>query len=62
MVQIHIERTIAAAPERVFDRLTDPANLSSAPLLLKARWAKDTRPCSRLLVVSTSAARYDECL
>lgn len=42
MVQIHVERTIAAAPERVFDWLTDPANLTSAPLLVKATWMKDS--------------------
>jgi uncharacterized protein YndB with AHSA1/START domain len=29
MVQIHVERTIAAAPERVFDWLADPANFTS---------------------------------
>jgi uncharacterized protein YndB with AHSA1/START domain len=26
MVQLQVERTIAASPERVFDWLTDPAN------------------------------------
>jgi uncharacterized protein YndB with AHSA1/START domain len=40
MVQLHVERTIAAPPERVFDWLTDPVNLASAPLALKAGWAK----------------------
>jgi uncharacterized protein YndB with AHSA1/START domain len=40
MVQVHVERTIAASPERVFDWLTDPANLTTAPLFLKAGWAK----------------------
>ncbi|OBJ00748.1 polyketide cyclase [Mycobacterium sp. 1165196.3] len=39
MVQIHVERTVAAAPQRVFDWLTDPANLTTAPLLLRAGWA-----------------------
>lgn len=39
MVQIHVERTIAAAPERVFDWLADPAGLTSAPLVFKADWA-----------------------
>ena len=39
MVQVHVERTIAASPERVFDWLTDPANLTAAPLFLKAGWA-----------------------
>ena len=40
MVQLHVERTIAASPERVFDWLADPANLTASPLVLKARWAK----------------------
>jgi hypothetical protein len=40
MVQLHVERTIAAPPERTFDWLTDPANLTTAPLFLRAGWAK----------------------
>ena len=40
MVEVHVERTIAASPERVFDWLADPANLTSSPLVLKAGWAK----------------------
>jgi uncharacterized protein YndB with AHSA1/START domain len=40
MVQVHVERTIAASPERVFDWLADPASLTAAPLFLKAGWAK----------------------
>jgi len=40
MVQLHVERTIAASPERVFDWLADPANLTASPLILKAGWAK----------------------
>jgi hypothetical protein len=40
MVQLHVERTIAASPERVFDWLTDPANVAAAPLTLKAGYAK----------------------
>jgi uncharacterized protein YndB with AHSA1/START domain len=40
MVQVRVERTIAASPERVFDWLADPANLTAAPLFLKAGWAK----------------------
>lgn len=42
MVQLRVERTIAAPPERVFDWLADPANLTAAPLFLKAGWAKDS--------------------
>lgn len=40
MVTIHVERTIAAPPDRVFAWLADPANLATAPLLLRAGWAK----------------------
>jgi uncharacterized protein YndB with AHSA1/START domain len=40
MVEIHVERTIAASPERVFDWLADPRSLAAAPLVLKAGWAQ----------------------
>jgi uncharacterized protein YndB with AHSA1/START domain len=40
VVHLHVERTIAASPEQVFDWLTDPANLTSAPLFIWAGWAK----------------------
>ena len=40
MVQIHEQRTIAASPERVFDWLHDPANLTVSPVLRKAVWAE----------------------
>jgi uncharacterized protein YndB with AHSA1/START domain len=40
MVEVHVERTIAAPPEQVFDWLADPANLAAAPLVLKGRWTK----------------------
>jgi uncharacterized protein YndB with AHSA1/START domain len=39
MVQLHVERTIAAPPERVFDWLADPANLTAAPLAVRAGYA-----------------------
>jgi uncharacterized protein YndB with AHSA1/START domain len=42
MVEIHLERTIAAPVEQVFDWLADPANLAAAPLALKAGYAKDS--------------------
>lgn len=42
MVEIHVERTIAAPLEQVFDWLADPANLGAAPLVLKAGYAKDS--------------------
>src|SRR3981189_774025 len=40
MVEFHVERTIAASAERVFDWLADPANLTAAPVILKVRWVK----------------------
>ena len=40
MVEIHLEQTIAAPVEKVFDWMTDPANLAAAPLTLNAGWAK----------------------
>ena len=40
MVHLHVERTIAASRERVFDWLVKPANLTAAPLLLRVAWVK----------------------
>lgn len=40
MVQVHVERTIAASPERVFAWVHNPANLTVSPVLRKAVWAK----------------------
>jgi uncharacterized protein YndB with AHSA1/START domain len=40
MVEIHLQRTIAAPVEQVFDWLADPAHLGGAPLALTAGWAK----------------------
>ncbi len=42
MVEIYVERTIAAPVEQVFDWLADPVNLAAAPLVLKARYTKDS--------------------
>jgi uncharacterized protein YndB with AHSA1/START domain len=42
MVEIHLERTIDAPVERVFDWLADPPNLAAAPLALRGRYAKDS--------------------
>ena len=42
MVEIHLERTIDAPAEQVFDWLADPVNLATAPLALRGRWAKDS--------------------
>jgi uncharacterized protein YndB with AHSA1/START domain len=44
MVQLHVERTIAASSDRVFDWLVDPANLTAAPLFLKAGWRNESLP------------------
>lgn len=40
MVELHVERTIAAPPQSVFDWRADPTNLTVAPLALKAGWTK----------------------
>jgi uncharacterized protein YndB with AHSA1/START domain len=40
MVEIHLERTIDAPVEQVFDWLADPVHLAAAPLALRGRWAK----------------------
>lgn len=42
MVTLHVKRTIAAPPERVFAWLADPANLIVAPMVLRTGWAKDS--------------------
>ena len=42
MVEIHLERTIAAPVDQVFDWPLDPANLAAASLALKAGYAKDS--------------------
>jgi Polyketide cyclase / dehydrase and lipid transport len=40
MVEIHVEKTIAAPVEQVFDWLADPTHLAAAPLAIKAGYAK----------------------
>ena len=40
MVEIRVQRTIAAHVEQVFDWLADPVNLAAAPLALKAGYTK----------------------
>ena len=42
MVNLHVERTIAAPPGRVFDWLADPASLTAPPLVFRAGWTKDS--------------------
>lgn len=44
MVHLHVERAIAASPERVFEWLADPASLKAAPLVLRAHWASGAVP------------------
>jgi uncharacterized protein YndB with AHSA1/START domain len=44
MKRVHVRRTIPAPPQQVFDWLTHPANLTTAPLLLRARYRKDSPP------------------
>jgi hypothetical protein len=40
VVEIHLQQTIAAPVEKVFDWMTDPVNLAAAPLVFKAGWTK----------------------
>jgi uncharacterized protein YndB with AHSA1/START domain len=40
VARLHVERTIAAPPEKVFDWLADPAGLTAAPLVLSARYTE----------------------
>jgi uncharacterized protein YndB with AHSA1/START domain len=42
VAEIHVERTIDAPAEQVFDWLADPVNLATAPLALRGRYAKDS--------------------
>jgi len=42
MVTLHVERTIAAPPDRVCAWLADPANLIVAPMVVRTGWAKDS--------------------
>lgn len=44
MVQLHVEKTIFAPPDKVFDWLADPVNLNTAPLIVTSGWAKDSPP------------------
>lgn len=40
MIQLRVERTIAAPAEKVFAWLADPANLTTSPLIFRAGWSK----------------------
>ncbi|WP_059018354.1 SRPBCC family protein [Mycobacterium sp. M26] len=42
MLHLRVERTIAAPPERVFDWLADPVNLTATPLIFRAGWSAPT--------------------
>ncbi|MFI5511233.1 SRPBCC family protein [Mycobacterium sp. NPDC051804] len=40
MIQLRVERTIAAPAEAVFAWVADPVNLTASPLIFKAGWSK----------------------
>ena len=42
MIQLRVERTVAASAEDVFAWLADPVNLTASPLIFKAGWSKDS--------------------
>jgi uncharacterized protein YndB with AHSA1/START domain len=44
IAQAHVERTIAASPERVFAWLLDPATLTVSPWFRKATWVNSSNP------------------
>lgn len=44
MVTVHVNRTIAAPQQQVFDWLADPANMTAAPAIMKCRWEKGAQP------------------
>jgi uncharacterized protein YndB with AHSA1/START domain len=44
VVEIRVERTIAAPQDDVFEWLADPASLTAAPAILRVRWAKGSPP------------------
>ena len=59
MVEVQVNRTIKASPERVFRWLADPANLTAAPLILRAGWAKNTtQPGVRALREATATGMW----
>ena len=59
MVEVHVERDIEAPPERVFQWLADPTNLTATPLIFKAGWAKDsTSPGLGAVREATGAAMW----
>ena len=51
MVEIHVERTIAAPAEQVFDWLADPVNLAAAPLVLRPVMRRIRRDRARVRCV-----------
>jgi hypothetical protein len=42
MARVREQRSISASPERVFDWLLDPANLTVSSVFRRAVWAKDS--------------------
>ncbi len=61
MVDLHVERTIAAPADRVFDWLADPKSLTAAPLVFTARYAKGASgPAAGSVRVVTGAGTWFE--
>jgi uncharacterized protein YndB with AHSA1/START domain len=61
VAELHVERTIAAPAEQVFDWLAAPASLTAAPLVLKARFGKgSSAPTTGALRVVTGAGLWFE--
>jgi uncharacterized protein YndB with AHSA1/START domain len=59
MVEVRVEKTIEASPEDVFKWLADPANLTAAPLILRASWVKNTtQPGVRALREATATGMW----
>jgi carbon monoxide dehydrogenase subunit G len=44
VTRVHVERTIAAPPERVFDWLAEPRNMTAAPAMIKCEWVNGAQP------------------
>jgi uncharacterized protein YndB with AHSA1/START domain len=58
VIRLRVERTIAAAPESVFDWLAEPNNMTAAPAMLACRWVTDSPPGVGALRVAISPATW----
>ena len=56
MVNLRVEKTIYAPPDKVFAWLADPVNLKAAPLIVTAHWADDSPALSGLGAIRTGFA------